>query len=92
MGYRQLARKIPDNVRSQRIICAADPITHALPVQVNQHMSLLFAVWHEFIEPHKQPVYNCPVCLNNVLQNFREMKGDLIDLEREYKLLNAIQP
>ena len=90
MGYRNIARLIPDNVRSTRIICSADPIHHAHPVQANEHMSLLFAVWHEFIEPNKSPTFNCPVCLNNILQNFREMKGELIDLEREYKLLNSL--
>jgi hypothetical protein len=89
-NYRAIAIKIPDNVRSQRLICGADPIQHALPVQANPAMSLLFGIWHKFIEPNKEPTYNCPVCLNNILQNFREMKPALIELEREYQLLNSI--
>jgi hypothetical protein len=90
MDYKQLARRIPDNVRSQRIICEEDPITHAVPVQGNYHMSLLFEVWFTFIEPNAPKQYNCPFCLQNVLNNFRQMKGALIELEKEYQLLNSL--
>lgn len=90
MDYRSIARKIPDNVRSRLIICDADPITHAVPVQVNYHMNVLFEVWFEFIEPSSPKKYNCPICLQNILNNYREMKGALIELEREYRLLNSI--
>jgi hypothetical protein len=90
MNYKQLAIRIPDNVRSQRIICDNDPITNAVPVQVNYHMNLLFEVWFTFIEPSTLKKYNCPVCLQNILNNFKEMKGALIELERDYQLLNSI--
>lgn len=90
MNYKQIASKIPDNVRSQRIICTADPIQHAVAVQVNYQMNLLFEVWFTFIEPSTPRKYNCPICLQNILNNFREMKGALVQLEREYQLLNSI--
>jgi uncharacterized protein (UPF0212 family) len=90
MNYRDLAILIPDNVRSQRIICDADPITHAVAVQVNYNMNLLFEVWFSFIEPTAVKKFNCPRCLQNILNNFREMKGALVELEREYQLLNSL--
>lgn len=84
------AKRIPHQVRSERILTGYDPIQNAVPVQANPHMLLLFEVWFTFIEPTKEKKYNCPVCLQNVLNNFREMKGDLIELEREYQLLKRI--
>lgn len=90
MTYKQIARRIPDNVRSQRLMVIADPIANAIPVQADYNMNLLFEVWYAFIEPNVERVYNCPLCLNNVLANFRELKPALVELEKEYQLLNAI--
>lgn len=90
MSYKQLARKIPDNVRSQRIICEEDPIGRAQPVQTDYSMNLLYEVWFTFIEPNGTRKINCPYCLKNILNNFREMKGALIELEQEYQLLATL--
>lgn len=90
MLTKDLARRIPDNVRTQRLICAADPITRALPIQTDYNMNLLFNVWFEFVEPNGAKKINCPNCLQTVLDSFRHMKPYLIELEQEYRLLNAL--
>jgi len=90
MNYKQIARRIPDNVRSQIILSEENPITKAVPVQVNYHMNLLFEVWFTFIEPNTTKKYNCPICLQNILDNFRQMQGALVELEKENQLLNSI--
>lgn len=86
-AYLKTARKIPDNVRTQRLIIPSDPIDTAIAVQTNYNMQLLQNIWYKFIEPSTTPVLNCPTCLQNILNNFREMKGALIRLEKEYQLL-----
>lgn len=91
MNYRVIAERIPDNVRSQRLICEADPIDKAIAVQTNYAMQLLFAVWFEFVEPNGEKNLGCPSCLQNVLNNFVQMKGALIELEKEYQLLKSMQ-
>lgn len=88
--YIGTARKIPDNVRTQRLIVDADPIDNAIAVQTNYNMQLLVSVWYKFIEPNATQTLNCNKCLENILNNFREMKGALIQLEKEYQLLKDL--
>lgn len=91
MNYRQIALRIPDNVRSQRLMVDSDPIGNAVPVQTNYAMNLLFEIWFSFVEPNGVKKLNCPGCLKRVLDNFHKMKGELIAIEKDYQLLNAIQ-
>ena len=81
-----IARRIPNEVRHLRLLTASDPITNALPNSSNHHMMLLAEVWYTFIEPYKERNY-CPICLANILENFKQMKADLFQLEKEYQLL-----
>lgn len=81
-----IAQRIPREVRRLRILNAADPIANALPNSSNPHMMLLAEIWYTFIEPHKERRY-CGICLTNILENFRALKADLIELEKQYQLL-----
>ena len=90
MNFKDLARKIPDNVRSQRIICVSDPIANATTSPANYAMNLLFEAWYTFIEPHGEKKINCPWCRENILRNFQSLKPALIELEKEYQLLKEI--
>ena len=84
-----IASRIPHSVRQLRILTAADPIMHAQPNSSNLHMMLLAAIWYTFIEPHKEKSY-CPICLANILQNFKAMKADLLALEKQDQLLSKL--
>lgn len=90
MDYKQLARRIPNNVRSAKLFSGSDPIANAIPISVNYNMQILFNIWFTFIEPTGEKKLNCPICLQNVLDNFRQMRGALAELERESKILNEI--
>jgi len=90
MNIKQLARRIPDNVRQQRILTAEDPIANAKAVAGNQQMLLLFSIWFEFIEPNGTPKPSCPACLQAVLDNFQQMRSALVELENENELLNML--
>lgn len=89
MNAADIAKRIPDRVRSERLMTEADPIASAIPVASNYHMLLLIEVWHTYIEPHK-PRGICPVCLDNILKGFRSMKPALLELEKQYQLLNRL--
>lgn len=86
---REIAKKIPDNVRSNLLLTEDDPIFHAQPNQHNPEMITLARVWFDFIEPNKEFTL-CSICLNNILTSFRQMKSDLIELENEYQKLKSL--
>lgn len=89
MGIKEVAKRIPDKVRSLRLITEADPISNALQSSADYNMMLLAEIWYEFIEPHKEKSY-CPVCLGNILNNFKNMRDVLIELEKEYQTINSL--
>lgn len=90
MDYKVLARRIPNNVRSVKIFGESDPIANAIPVSVNRDMLILYNIWTRFVDPNGDSKLNCPICLQNILDSFRQMHGALMDLEKEWKILNSI--
>ena len=55
----------------------------------NPQMKILLRVWFEFIEPDKEDT-DCPICIGNIMTNYRQMKGALIELENEYQKLKNL--
>ena len=90
MNLKDLARRIPDAVRSERLLTPDDPILRAQGNAANIYMQLLFAVWFEFVEPYGQKNINCPQCLGRILENFRAMRPSLLELEKEYRILQQL--
>lgn len=86
---KEIASKIPDNVRSSLLITDTDPIYNASANQNNENMIILARIWYEFIEPDKE-FTKCAICLTNILTNFRQMKSDLVELENEYQQLKNL--
>lgn len=89
MTIKDIARRIPDEVRSQVLLTDEDIIFNAISVKDNQNMKILLRIWHEFIEPNKE-ITDCPICIGNILTNFRQMKDALIELEVEYQKLSSL--
>lgn len=89
--YKELAKKIPDRVRSERLMVEADPIDNAQAVSSNQHMQLLFAIYTDFLFPGKEEDITCWRCLQRILNCFRELKPHLVELEKMNRLLNTIK-
>ena len=86
-NLRDIAVRIPDRVRSQRLLVDADPIGKAVSSPNDPAMQLLMAVWYEFVEPHGNMNLNCPYCRENVLTNMRAIVPVLLELERDYQTL-----
>lgn len=81
---RQLVEKIPIHVR--RDILLENNITEATPYSSNYHMKILINVWRQYIESTVD--LSCQLCYNRVLKNWQEMLPIMIELEKEYQLLN----
>lgn len=86
---KDIAKKIPNNVRSNFILTIEDPINNAEPHQHNEHMLNLARVWYNFIETDKEFTL-CSICLDNILTSFKQMKTALIQLENEYQKLKHL--
>lgn len=86
---KEIAKKIPDEVRSLRILTPENPIFNATNSLINPHMKLLADVWYTFIEPNKDRS-TCPICLENILTNFGQMQETLIELEEDYQKLKML--
>jgi hypothetical protein len=90
-GYRTIAKKIPDRIRSVKLMTDDDPIGNAKAVSGDIYLLLLFAIWSEFIEPLADADLTCGLCKARLLKNFRELKPVLIELEKEYQVLLALK-
>ena len=89
--YDVLAKKIPDKVRSQRLMTSADPIQNVQAVSTNQNMQLLFAIYTQFVFPGKEEDIKCWKCCQRIIHCFHEMKPHLVQIEKQYKLLNSLR-
>ncbi len=88
---KEFARKIPDIVRSQKLLTADNPIDNAQVRQGNYQMMLLCAVYYEFLAPQEKQNIQCVSCLRRIKNIFVAMKGALMELEKEYQLLNFLK-
>ncbi len=90
MNARSIAQRIPDRVRSERLLTEPDPILTAIASSANPAMQLLFAVWFEFIEPYGEKNLSCGLCLARVINSFKALRPVLIELERESLILQQL--
>lgn len=89
MSLTTIAAQIPDRIRSERLMTEDDPIANAKPNSHDANMKILQTIWYEYIEPHKEPT-GCPICLQNILSSFRNLKPALRELETNYQKLKSI--
>ncbi len=90
-GYITIARRIPQSVRTNKLLTTVDPIRNAQPSAGDKHLRLLFIIWSEFVEPMREEDLGCPKCVHRLLSNFRELKPTLVKLEGEYQLMKALR-
>lgn len=89
MTIKDIAKRIPDEVRSKLLLTDADIIYKAVAHKDDPDMRLLLRIWYEFIEPNKEHT-DCPICIGNILTNYRQMKSSLVELEIEYQKLQSL--
>lgn len=89
MNIKELAKRIPNNVRSEILLTDDDIIENSISVWDNKNMQILLRIWKDFIEPSFE-ICQCPTVIANVHTNFRQMKNSLIELENEYQNLQKL--
>lgn len=89
--YKALAKKIPDRIRSERLMIPADPIASVQAVSTNKHMLLLFDIYTQFVFPGKDEDRNCWKCMQRIIHCFQEMKPFLMELEKQHNLLKSLK-
>ena len=86
MTYRDLANMIPAHIRKEII----DRQIVSLAMDRNEFSKYLFEVWYLYIDPHAARDWECGICRAKVKDDFIKILPDLITLEKEKNLLNAI--
>lgn len=82
-----LAGNIPADYRRKILF---DWLPTATPALDKPEMLNLFNAWFLFIQPNGVQNRDCPICVNNVLQNWKAMQAALVALEKQDNLLLAI--
>ena len=57
MNIKTIAKRIPDNVRSEILLTDENIIDNAVSSKDNPQMKILLRVWFEFIEPELENEY-----------------------------------
>ena len=86
----QACRRIPSKIRKQRLLIDSDPISTAIASQNDPMMMSLAKIWYTFIEPNAVRNYGCGICMSNILQNFKEFKPMLVQLQEEEEMLDQM--
>lgn len=88
--YKLLAKKVPTQVRELKILTEENPVYTATANKSDKNMMMLAKVWYEFIEPNAERNYNCNICMNNILNGWKELFPALKELSIEHKLLESL--
>lgn len=80
----KIALLIPSNIRKK--LLNDNVISLAVGVADNPNMKYLMVLWKEYVEPQLE--ITCGLCLNRVLNNFKQLQPVLIELEKGETLLN----
>jgi hypothetical protein len=87
MSMSKLAAAIPHEYR-QRILLEWIPAAKA--TMSNKAFEALWNAYFIYIDPNAVKKDNCPICLQNVLDNWKSMQKYLVDAEKEYNTLEKI--
>jgi len=81
MSMDKLARSIPHEVRN-KILFTWLPRTK--PSMADPNYEMLFETYFVYIEPDGIKKTNCPVCLGNILENWKHLEPYIAAAEKEY--------
>jgi hypothetical protein len=87
MTMKQLAENIPHEYR-EKILLEWIPVATA--TMADKAFQLLWEAYFIYIDPDGVKKDNCPICLNNILKNWKSMQKYLVEAEQEYNALESI--
>jgi hypothetical protein len=86
-SMKQIADKIPHEYR-RKIILEWLPVAKA--TMGNPEFKMLWEAYYIYIDPNGVKKSNCPICLENVLKNWKDLAPHLVEAEKEYNALEQI--
>ena len=86
MRLREIAQLIPGEYR--REILELNMIDNAVAIANNPDMNYLGVIWKNYVDSGFTG--DCNLCYGELLKNLKALKGTLIELENESKMLNAL--
>lgn len=88
MTSKDFAKLIPAEYRKEILDPELNIIANAAATSSDSNMRYLTVIWKNYIEPGFQE--GCGMCYQRVLDNFRALQNDLIELELQAKLMAEI--
>ncbi|MGE9312879.1 hypothetical protein ACLOAU_14625 [Niabella sp. CJ426] len=83
----EIAKMIPSEYRKE--ILEMDMIANAQATASDNTMYYLATIWKNYIEPTFQG--DCNLCYARVLNSYKQLFPDLIELEKQSKLIDEVE-
>lgn len=86
MTLKQIATMIPAEYR--REILQTNMISQAIASNADTSMHYLGTIWKTYVSPDED--LGCGMCLERILNNYRQLQPILVEMEQESRLLDTI--
>lgn len=86
-SMKKIAESVPHEYR-QKIITQWLPVATA--TMGNDAYKMLWEAYFIYIDPDGIKKDNCPICLQNILDNWKKLSPYLVEVEKEYNSLQQI--
>jgi hypothetical protein len=84
----KLVAKIPKEYRDN--LLAENVIYKACASKTDRHMLILFTIWTTYVDPNGENNLDCPYCINNILNNFKQLQPSLVEAAKNEKILDEL--
>lgn len=87
MNVKKIAVSIPSEIRQQIVL---EWIPGAKAKLSNPQFKMLWETYFIYVDPNGVKKEDCPICLNNVLDFWKDMQPYLVEAEQEYQALDRV--
>lgn len=87
MTVKEIAENIPHEYR-QKILLEWLPVARS--AMTNQAFKMLWEAYFIYVDPNGVKKDNCPICLENVLKNWKSLQKYLVEAEQNYNALEKL--
>jgi hypothetical protein len=84
--YRDIALLIPSEYRKE--IIELNIVHQSVAIKENPGMAYLVTIWKNYVDENFAG--ECNLCLGDLLKNYKQLLPEIIQLEKEAKLLDAV--
>lgn len=87
MTVQEIANNIPHEYRQKILL---EWLPSAQPNLSNPEFKMLWDTFFIYVDPNGVKKENCPICFNNVLNNWKSLQKHLLEAEQNYNALDKI--